>query len=333
MEEQVKEIVHTVLDNYGYKKGDNWEYTFSRDRDDVISDSMIMEAIRESADCPDLYLEQCIYDIYEDAWLDTLDDVFNDVKSECTDKGIDIEDMYDDIMDYVYSRFWLNLEMYDRLKQLVCVDLIMDTGTGNYEFATNDLTAFVGEEAQPYEVGDPCDLLWLANQQGYNDEQFKYALRNKTESKFMESVKEEVLNCTSYLNALTFCVRLSIANLFDIVKAIHKEEHLNNSYYYDKRKGNGYIIIPKEGVSGRKSTVYTTCGLVNYWTGSGSMLDIELEQDVILPVRAIWMVFPDKGCPVGYSIKDIYGLSDDVWTECSIKVIEHDENKQQEELF
>ena len=333
MNEQVKEVIHKVLNNYGYKTKYGWEYTFPIAMDDKIDTCLVMEAIAEDPECPDLHLEQWVYEAYDDAWLYVLHEVFKDIETECTKNDINIENMYDDIQYYVHDNFYLNLEMEDRLKQSVCVNIVMDTGTGNYEFETNRLTDFIGDEAQPYEVDNPCDLLWLANQQGYNDEQFKYALKHKTDSKFMESLKEEVLNCSSYLNSLTFCVRLSIANLFDIVKAIHKEEHLNNSYYYDKRKGNGYIIIPAKGIGYKNKPVPTTCGLVNYWNGSGSLLDVELEQDVVLPIRAIWKVFADKACSAGYPIKDIYGLSDDAWTECSVKVVEHDENKQQEELL
>lgn len=54
----------------------------------------------------------------------------------------------------------------------------------------------------------------------------------------------------------------------------------------------------------------TTCGFVNFWPGSGSILEIELEKDLIFNREDV-VIMPDR--EITYGVQDIYGLSSFCW--------------------
>ena len=65
------------------------------------------------------------------------------------------------------------------------------------------------------------------------------------------------------------------------------------------------------------------CGLYDSWNGGGSYFDIELEKDVVLPIKFIHSAIPDqyKGryC---YGIDNCYGFCGSVWEQGSVVIIE-----------
>ena len=119
---------------------------------------------------------------------------------------------------------------------------------------------------------------------------------------FMKSVYDELRNLTSSINELVFCVKMTVRQFCDLRDAIAVESDLNKSYYPKERKGRGHIVLTKD----------STCGLIDEWQGSGSLLEIALEKDIRLPIRYIARVVYDGA--VKYGIKEIYGVSDSLWS-------------------
>ena len=72
-----------------------------------------------------------------------------------------------------------------------------------------------------------------------------------------------------------------------------------NEYNPQETKGAplGYITLDKS----------TTCGLFDTWNGSGSMLEIECEKDIVLPLHFIDRIDTDS------RIQSVYGLSYECW--------------------
>ena len=71
----------------------------------------------------------------------------------------------------------------------------------------------------------------------------------------------------------------------------------------------GYIIIDEKA----------ECGLYDPWSGGGSVLEVQLEKDVRLPIRFIRSATVDGGD--GYSIRDVYGTDASIYREDVVKKI------------
>jgi hypothetical protein len=111
--------------------------------------------------------------------------------------------------------------------------------------------------------------------------------RNGKEQVSYESFYEELENACCGANLLTYTARIDIEELVD--SAFHFTE----------------IIIPK----GNK------CGLYSSMQGSGSLMDMELREDVRLPAKAAGyprfrLELEQSGNGYNYSIRQTYGVDD-----------------------
>ena len=84
-----------------------------------------------------------------------------------------------------------------------------------------------------------------------------------------------------------------------------------DGHFYDARKSPdcGMIIISKRAET----------GLYDPWNGGGSLLEIQLEKDVELPIKFIRSALPDGAD--GYSISSAYGLCGSAWRNDMVKGI------------
>lgn len=206
--------------------------------------------------------------------------------------------------------FYIKLPYEYFMNQLVCVDLIVDTGDGNYDYSINQPFASWNDQ-NATKIEDESALLWLAKQQGYSKGQLTKALcvGETGGSKFLKSVRQEVQNVTTGMNCLVFLVRIPLKSLLNLNFYINQEKPLNNEYHPHRSKGRGYLIIDAN----------TQCGLYDPWNGAGGTLEIALEKSVKLPFHFIDSAKPD-GCR-GYKVSEIYGVSESFWSKDSIKEI------------
>lgn len=126
---------------------------------------------------------------------------------------------------------------------------------------------------------------------------------------FLESCRVELANLPSHMSTLTFLVRMTFEDLITLNRCIRLQDR--NGHFYDAKKNPycGYIVISKD----------TMTGLYDPWFGGGSVLEIQLEKDVRLPIRFIRSALPD-GCD-GYSIDSVYGLCRSAWESDAVKEI------------
>ena len=60
------------------------------------------------------------------------------------------------------------------------------------------------------------------------------------------------------------------------------------------------------------------CGLYDTWNGAGSVLEIDLEKDVVLPLKYVSSSLPDGGR--GWSVANVYGVCSSMWTPTLKKI-------------
>lgn len=286
-------------------KDENGGYTYKIEADygDYICEDYI-EKIFESEN-PRETFEDLIYEGFMDSEV-TYEDDMKDWIEECWD---DDKIAYDEIKDIVNDWITDNVSYifpYDHyLKQDICMDILVDTGDANYDFVLNCVYPhYNGEYGET--IDDKASIVWLTKQQGYKKSQLNSALRNSeySNSKFLKSMEQEIANCTTHMNAITFFVKTTLDEGLKLAESIKKDREKDTCESYTRAresKGKGYITLNKD----------TPCGLYDCWLGAGSVLDIELEKDVKLPIKYVDSALPD-GCR-GYSISEIYGRSNDFW--------------------
>jgi len=241
--------------------------------------------------------------------LKTLEKHFND-----TDETLDYNTHEDFIRDWVCENVFFNYPYDHFLNQDVCIDIIVDTGDGNYDYTKNELFGCSYTE-KGLDDREESSLVWLMQQQGYGmDAITDFVLNeNMQDSKLLKSIYQECINTTTCMNSLAFFVKLSLREALDLY------EHVNNicAKESDPEKAGAEADTHLDGITLDKGTA---CGLYDAWNGAGSVLHIELEKDVVLPVKFIDSAMPD-GCR-GYSVSSIYGMLGSFWSDGGLKINE-----------
>lgn len=267
--------------------------------------------------------EAAFYDYIDERYfytiLDMEDDLESDARKALTDddgpfpEGFtdeEDEEFLDLLRDYVVFQ-----PPYDHyLKQEFCVNIMIDTGDGNYDFTLNArYPCYCGGD-----VGDPIDekagIVWLAQTQGYTEEQLRKALDEgdlANPKGFLQSMQAEMANMVSHMQVVTFLVKMDFETLMRLNRLIKLQDRNGHNYDASKNPECGDIILGKE----------TTCGLYDYWSGGGSVLEVELEKDVRVPIRYIYSALPDGAGP-GFSIESVYGMCESAWMDTVKEICE-----------
>lgn len=121
---------------------------------------------------------------------------------------------------------------------------------------------------------------------------------------YLESCRQEVANITSQMNTLTFLVKMPLRDVIKLNQMVKLQDR--NGHFWDATKNPycGYLVLDKS----------VMCGLYNPWGGGGSVLEIQCEKDVKIPVRFIRSALPDGAD--GYSVESVYGMCGSAWEEC-----------------
>lgn len=299
------------------------EYEFYADYRDTLSDSTVKECMEdlEEGETPMMKLVNRITNWYEDAEFTARNDLVNELVDYFNDDeenyphGLSSgeEEAIGEIVDELIC-FKYPIDHY--LKQGVCVNIMVDTGDGNYDYVCNHVyPAYDGRLENS--IDDEASIVWLASTQGYNKERLAEALAEGDMSNpngFLESVRVEVANEASHMNVLTFLVEMDVEKLMKLNELIELQSV--DGIHYDSRENPdcGMITIGKNAET----------GLYDPWSGGGSCFEIELEKDVELPIKFIRSALPDGGD--GHSIKSVYGMCRSAWRD-AVKTIEEPAKK------
>lgn len=303
LQNKIKEIIEST--QYPNEDGGIEMYLDYRD---TLSDSTLYEIM--TADNPREKFNELIDSWEFDNLLYYEDDIEKEIKNNLTEDEIDFFNSYsDDIWDWIreYYYFYFDREHFN---ETVKVNIMLDTGNCNYDFTRDNILNYCNYYSDHGKDLKDSSVLWLAKQQKkatllrkaikkvLNGEDIKF------EDKFIESTIEELENLPSHMATLTFLVNMPLFDYFDLREAMAAEEKLNDSYVLEDRKGKGTITISKD----------TMCGLFDVWSGGGSLLEIELDKDVVLPIKCIWQAEIETGkSQYGYSVDSVYGLVGSAW--------------------
>lgn len=307
MTESFKKYVNSQIEKFCDKTPDGYyEYEIYADYRDYLTDRQIGEILEEENPMDTFYDK--IIDAYEIHFMESVDDIIGRIISHIEFDGFDFDEAQ--VKSYIQDMIFAKYPYEHFLKQKVCVDIFVDTGDGNYDYTLNCLPPSFYRSDEGF--SDKSSIVWLAKNQGVKKNELKKALTsaNKEDlSTFLKSVRAEVANASSHMNVLTFLVEMTLEELLKLNELINLQDVNGRKYDATKRPYCGYIVIDKK----------TTTGLFDSWSGAGSLLEIELEKDVKLPIRFIASAHPD-GCE-DYSVKSVYGTNSSMWENGKVKLI------------
>ena len=318
MDDKLKAAVAAVLaDKYWYAKQPDGTFRmeiYADYRDEM--DDKTAAKICESAD-PYLALVEKLEEWYFEAEGYSRNELEKEIRQALTDPDgpypdglgdAEEERLNDAITDLAY---WVYPEDHF-LKQEFCVNIMLDTGDGNHDFTLNSpYPCWCGDYSA--RLDEKSSLLWLARQQGYTKTRLWRALREgdmRDPKGFLESCRVECANLPSNMAAMTFLVKMTLEDLIALNRCVRLQDR--NGHFYDATKNPycGYILLGKD----------TMCGLFDPWSGGGSVLEIQLERDVKIPIRFIWSALPDGYGYGGYGVGDVYGICGSAWQDTLVKI-------------
>ena len=297
-DEVIKYVIDIIdLETYLRKTEDGiYEGNIDADYRDELDSKTIIKIFK--SENPRETLFDLLSENYMDCEWEYKKDVIETVKKhfDDEDEGIFYSDYEDIVRDWIDEHVIFNYPYKHYLDQDIFVDIITDTGDGNYEYTMNELFGCVYSEKG---YREESSVTWLMKQQGYSEKQIKKFIEkeNFQNSRLLKSIYTECINTTTCMNALTFFVKMTIGECLDL------QESLNNSENAAKS-----LIVSKDN----------RCGLYDPWNGAGSVLEISLEKDVVLPFQYVDSAYPD-GCR-GYSVGEIYGITPDYFGNGNIKI-------------
>ena len=275
---------------------------------DTLSNETLYEIM--TSDNPRETFNEWLADCTFDGSSYYLDELEKEIKNNLTE---DETDFFDENFDELNEWFQENYYFYydaEHYNETVKVNIMLDTGNCNYDFTRDNILNYCNYYSDYGKDLKDSSILWLARQQkkvGLLRKAIKEVINGneyKGDDKFIKSCIEELENLPSHMATLTFLVNMNLFDYFDLREAMESEKKLNDSYILEDRKGKGTITISKD----------TTCGLFDVWSGGGSVLEIELDKDVILPIKCIWRAEIETGkSEYGYSVDSVYGLVGSAW--------------------
>ena len=297
MQSRLKEIINKT--QYPNEDGGIEMYLDYRDTlsKENLYDIMIADNPRETFD-------ELISDCTLDSSLYYEDELEKEIKKNLTEDEKDFfEENFDEIWEWVKENYYFYYDA-EHYNETVKVNIMLDTGNANSDFTRDNILNYCNYYSNGGKDLKDSSILWLAKQQKKAGLLVKAIKGNQTDDKFVNSCINELENLPSHMATLTFLVNMKLFDYFDLREAMESEKELNKSYILEERKGTGTITISKD----------TMCGLFDVWSGGGSILEIELDKDVVLPIKCIWKAEIETGkSEYGYSVDSVYGFVGSAW--------------------
>lgn len=315
MKREIQAVLRSGDAGYCTEDHDGFAVELYASYDDELSQEQAVKILQ--APDPEMALLELLGDAYWEYEQQVLSEIHDKVASILTasdgpypDGFTDSEQtMFDDL---VSEMVYVNYPIDHYLKQKFCVNIMLDTGDGNTDYTLNAVYPhWDGKAGQP--IDNRASIVWLAKNQGYTKTQLQKALAEgdlRDPHGFLETMRQELANLPSHMSVVVFLVQMSLGDLINLNAGIALQER--NGRFYDSRKYPycGYVILDKQ----------TPVGLYDPWSGSGSVLEIELEKDVRLPIKFIRSALPD-GADGECSIRRVYGVNETLWKEDMVKKI------------
>lgn len=251
----------------------------------------------------------------ESSWIMSAEDYYYPELIETIRKNLD-EETWEDNEDEI--REWINVNVHWYMpekfgRQTVDVVIALDTGDANTDFTECNILNYYGRYGgynPEKEIPENSPIRFIAKSQGRLEEVEKIIsleLDDEVEhydgkefSKFTKSIKQELENGSSHMLSYIFLLQM------DLIDYMNLREKM--------KERTGTITIDKR----------TESGLFDIWQGGGSVLEVELEKDIEIPVSMIFDAWIEaRGCRCngrGWDVKDVYGISSSCFRSGSLKV-------------
>lgn len=257
------------------------EYNITLSADYRENNEFLLDTAYKHRNSEDLagYIYDEIYDSYFDSIAFYEDELLKGAGFEATDPN------YELAREILQERIHFNPDYSHFMKDDVRVNLLLGTaGERNSDFT--DIYDNMFEEPDN-------GLFWLIKQQGYtlrelSDEMADYVNGKEAspDRKFLRSVCEELNNTPYQMGCLTVLMQSSLEELSA----------------YAMHEGSEFVL-PKNAM----------LGIFNPWNGSGSLLEIQLEKDLVIPDEMIWDYQIEGIRTGGYTVDQVYGLVGSCW--------------------
>lgn len=283
-EREIRDYIAQTLDSW---RGAEKKYRYVYEIDDHAGNQDWLapgevKTIIES-ECPDETLDEILIEQFEPKEDEECLEILNAVLDNMEDNGVDLgdEEATTALMNHTLSI------LYDML----CFNLPYE------HFLKHTFQVDIGLELENIDKDTPTQLMtWLAEKQGYTKEQLEAAFQGQKSALFLEACVVEAKEVMTSENALTFLVNMTLEDLIDLCEL--------------KKEANAGTITLGAG---------TVCGLFNRWKGAGSLMEMELEKPIDIPVDRIEKVMLD-GAPEIYGFDDCYFLYSGCWKDTFLSI-------------
>lgn len=319
MELAISEALESSKKYLRQDEGGEWYGEIYADYRDEMDDKTALEIL--GSDDPELAFWEKLQEWYMDVKWQYRKELEDEIREMLTAEGGQFPFGLNDeqaqmLPDLMEELVYFRLPEDHYMNQEFCVNIMLDTGDGNYDYTLNSVyPAYCGY----YNNGldDKASIVWLTKRLGYTKTQLKQALRseepidyNKREPDgFLMSMRKELVNVSCHMNTLTFLVKMTLREMIELNRLIKLQDRNGRQWDATKNPYCGYIVIEKG----------TETGLYSPWQGGGSLFEIELEKDIKLPVKFIRSALPDGGD--GYSVEGVYGMCESAWHSGAVKTI------------
>ncbi len=307
LEQKIRDILEkeTCIDT---RNGNEIGYEISLDYDEELSETELAKISR--SDDP----EETFYDI-EGNWVTNAEDYYYPELMETIRKNMEDEEFdenEDDIIEWVRDNvYWYLPDSFG--KQTVDVVIALDTGDANTDFTESNILNWYGRDGGYNPKGtipEKSPIRFIAQSQGKLEEVEKaisleldpYVEKYNGDmfSKFTRSIVQELENGSSHMLTYVFLLQMDLQDFIQLREKIKTKE--------------GTITIDKR----------TESGLYDIWNGGGSVLEVELEKDIEIPMSMIFDAWIEcRGCKAngrGYDVKEVYSIGSSCFRNGSVKV-------------
>lgn len=309
--EQMEQKISEIIDAMPGVNGDGGIEIYTDYRDRELGNHLLKKIFE--ADSPKEYFEEMIWDWETDYALDYgYDDLETDIRAKLTEEENEyFSDNFEEVWNFIREKTYFYYDIKD-FNNDIKVNIMVDCGNANYDYTCDNVLNWYGRHSKG-KFEEESSMLWLAGTQGKAEELKEvcreiftedgdYVDRDKAKDKFVESCIQELENFPSHMGTVTFLVEMPLLQLFDLLD-LQKAEY-DPKAEFDPRlnKSESYILLDKA----------TMCGIFDPWSGGGSVLEIELDKDVKLPVKYAKICI--EGCKeYGYDVDEVYGLCGSAW--------------------
>ena len=312
---------------------DGLVHYYKQSYDDEISPASILEYYNDffRAENRESSFRDYVHDQFDHDNMDYIYEFFdreisflveNKIMEELESKvpeGVEFDsDFKDDLVNHIYQNYDLYTDMFDVVLPSLKVNILFSTpeeqnlDQGSISDFISSLDGYHNCFGTSYPTLDKQKesealnalnngLIYLIHQQGHTPSE----LLSDTDSKFIKSVKQEMANSFSSMSCMTVLANVDFDTFCKLADAVNGVE--NDTF-------NSIKVSPKAEM-----------GFFDPWHGSGSILEVDPETDVVIPKEYLFRLQIESGRgknSCGYSVDEVYGLIGSAWKEDVISISE-----------